>query len=88
MDLDKIFEEEIRKQLQEKLKMYENKIYLNNKDIVRELNITSTAHLRTQINKGMYKGLYEEKTNPKEPTKWNKFRFFKWYFDKQMGGIC
>lgn len=40
MDLDKIFEEEIKKQLQEKLKKYENKIYLNNNDVVRELNIS------------------------------------------------
>lgn len=91
MDLDKIFEEEIKKQLQEKLRKYENKIYLNNDDIVRELNIKSTAYLRLQLHQGKYKGLYEEKTNPKEPYKWNKFRFFKWYYDNQikaLGGVC
>lgn len=91
MDLDRIFEEEIKKQLQDKLKKYENKVYLNNKDVAEELNITSAAHLRQQISMGMYKGLYEEKTSPKEPTKWNKFKFFKWYFDTQikaLGGVC
>lgn len=91
MELDRIFEEEIHKQLQEKLKKYENKIYLNNNDIVKELNITSTDNLRKQLSMGMYKGLYEEKTNPKESYRWNKFKFFKWYFDNQiraMGEIC
>lgn len=91
MDLDKIFEEEIKRQLQEKLKKYENKIYLNNKDVIEELNITSTDNLRQQIAMGMYKGLYEEKRNPKECTRWNKFKFFKWYFDNQMkamGELC
>lgn len=87
MELDKIFEEEIKKELQEKLKKYENKIYLDNRDIMIELNITSCSNLRKQIEAGLYKGLYEPKQNKKERYKWNKFRFFKWLYDEKLKAI-
>lgn len=91
MDLDTIIQEEIKRQLREKLQKYENKIYLDNSDIVKELNLSSTDNLRKQLNQGMYKGLYEERRSNKESYRWNKFRFFKWYFDEQtkaIGKVC
>lgn len=87
MDINTIFEEEIKKELQEKLKKYENKIYLDNNDVMVELNITSSANLRKQIESGCYKGLYEPKQSKKERYKWNKFRFFKWLFDEKLKAI-
>ena len=87
MNIDTIFEEEIRKELLDKLKQYENKIYLDNDDVVKELNITSSAYLRKQISSGMYKGLYESKQNKKELYRWNKFRFFKWLYSEKIKAI-
>lgn len=87
VDINKIFEEEVKKELQEKLKKYENKIYLDNNDIMIELNISSCANLRKQIESGLYKGLYEPKRNKKERYRWNKFKFFKWLFDKKLKAI-
>jgi len=91
MDLDMIFQEEVNRQLREKLQQYENKVYLDNNDIVKELSLSSTDNLRKQLYQGMYKGLYEERRSNKEPYRWNKFRFFKWYFDEQVkaiGKVC
>lgn len=87
MDIDKIFEDEIKKELQDRLKKYENKIYLDNRDVMRELNITSCSNLRKQIEAGRYKGLYEPKQSKKERYKWNKFRFFKWLYDEKLKAI-
>lgn len=87
MDINTIFEEEIKKELQEKLKKYENKIYLDNKDVMRELNISSCANLLKQIRLGEYEGLYEPKQSKKEHYKWNKFRFFKWLYDEKLRAI-
>lgn len=91
MDINTIFEEEIKQQIREKLQKYTNKVYLDNSDIVKELNISSADNLRRQLYEGKYKGLYEDKKSPKEPYRWNKFRFFKWYFNEQMkalGKVC
>ena len=74
MDINKIFEEELREKIQNKLKQYENKIYLDNKDIMKELNISSTSNLRKKIDNGEFDGLYEPKINKKEHYKWNKFK--------------
>ena len=63
MDINKIFEEELREKIQNKLKQYENKIYLDNKDIMKELNISSTSNLRKKIDNGEFDGLYEPKIN-------------------------
>lgn len=87
MNIDKIFEEEIKTEIQEKLKKYNNKVYLDNKDIIKELNISSCSNLRKQISMGKYKGLYEEKTNKKEPYKWNKFKFFKWLLNERVKAL-
>ena len=57
MDINTIFEEEIKKEIQAKLKEYEKKIYLDNNDVMKELNISSCANLRKQIEAGCYKGL-------------------------------
>lgn len=87
MDIDNIFEEEIKKEIQMKLKEYENKIYLNNKDVILELNISSCSNLRKQIDAGMYKGLYETKQSKKEHYRWNKFKFFKWLFTEKLKAL-
>lgn len=87
MDINTIFEEEIKKELQQKLKEYENKIYLDNNDIMRLLDISSSSNLRKQIKAGIYDGLYEPKKNKKEHFRWNKFRFFKWLYDKKMKAL-
>ena len=87
MDINKIFEEELREKIQNKLKQYENKIYLDNKDIMKELNISSTSNLRKKIDNGEFDGLYEPKINKNEHYKWNKFKFFKWYFDMHKKAI-
>lgn len=87
MNINTIFEEEIKRELQAKLKQYENKIYLDNNDVMRELNISSCANLRKQIEAGLYEGLYEPKQYKKERYRWNKFKFFKWLFDKKMKAI-
>ena len=87
MDINSFFEQELKKELQEKFKQYENKIYLNNADIVKELNLKSTDNLRKQLNQGMYKGLYEVRKNPKESYKWNKFRFFKWLYAEKIKAL-
>lgn len=91
MDINTMFQEEIKKNIFERLKKYENKIYLNNKDVIRELNISSTDNLRKQLSIGMYQGLYEKKQRLKEAYRWNKFKFFKWYLEEQLkaiGDIC
>jgi hypothetical protein len=87
MDINKIFEEELKKELQEKLKKYENKIFLSNEDIMKELSISSLANLRKQIAQGIYQGLYEEKKSKKEHYRWNKFKFFKWYYQQKLDAI-
>ena len=87
MDINTIFEEEIKKELQDKLKKYENKIYLDNKDVMKELDITSCANLRKQIEAGLYDGLYEPKQSKKERYRWNKFKFFKWLFEKKLKAV-
>lgn len=87
MNIDKLFEEELKKEIQAKLKQYESKIYLNNNDVMKELNISSCANLRKQIELGLYKGLYEEKQSKKERYKWNKFKFFKWVFDEKLKAL-
>lgn len=86
MDIDKLFEDELKSRIQEKLKKYENKIYLNNNDIMKELGISSSANLRKQLAAGKYAGLYEEKSSS-EPYRWNKFKFFKWYFKESEKAI-
>lgn len=91
MDINTMFQEEVKRSVLERFKKYENKVYLNNKDIVRELNITSTDNLRKQLSMGMYQGLYEEKQSSKESYRWNKFKFFKWYLEEQLkaiGDVC
>lgn len=87
MDINKLFEEELREIIQKKLKKYENKIYLDNKDIMEELNITSTSNLRKKLDVGEFKDLYEPKSNKKDHYRWNKFRFFKWYFNEYLKAI-
>lgn len=87
MDINKIFEDELSTKIKEKLKKYENKIYLDNKDILKELNISSMANLRKKLDSGEFEGLYEPKKTKKEHYKWNKFKFFKWYFDEHLKAI-
>lgn len=87
MNIDKIFEEEIKKELQEKLKEYENKIFLDNKDIVKELNLSSCSNLRKQIEQGFYDGLYEQKQFKKDRYRWNKFRFLKWIYEQKLNAL-
>lgn len=87
MDINKIFEEELTREFKEKLKQYENKIYLSNEDVMNELGISSLANLRKLIAQGKYKGLYEEKTRKQEHYRWNKFKFFKWVFEEKLKAI-
>ncbi len=91
MDITKLFEEEftekIRQEIKSKLDLYENKVYLDNKDIVRELGITSAANLRKRLDTGMYKELYEPKQSKKERYRWNKYKFFKWLFDEKLKAL-
>ena len=87
MEIITIFQEEIKREIQEKLKRYENKIYLDNKDIMELLNISSNSNLRKQIKEGKYEGLYEPKKSKKEHFRWNKFRFFKWLYDEKLKAL-
>lgn len=87
MDINKIFEEELTREFKEKLKQYENKIYLSNDDVMNELGISSTDNLRKLIAQGKYKGLYEEKNSKKEHYRWNKFKFLKWVFEEKLKAI-
>ena len=87
MDINKIFEEELTREFKEKLKQYENKIYLSNEDVMNELGISSLANLRKLITQGKYKGLYEEKTSKQEHYRWNKFKFLKWVFEEKLKAI-
>lgn len=87
MNINTIFEEEIKKELQAKLKQYENKIYLDNNDVVQELRLKSTHNLRKQLCQGRYQGLYEDRKSLKEPYRWNKFRFFKWLYSEKIKAL-
>ena len=75
------------KEFKEKIKLYENKIYLSNEDVMNELGISSLAYLRKLIAQGKYKGLYEEKTCKQEHYRWNKFKFLKWVYEEKLKAI-